>query len=72
MEALTKREQVEIAGTVTKVLVMDTIRNYAIIVLRSNNIPDFVKDSSGYEDTFVAAGNFARVTADQISCRGSW
>ena len=73
MEALAKKNYAEIRGTVKNVLVMDTMRNYAIIVIKSSEIPDFVKRSTGYEDTFIATGSFVRVVAGQdFFVRGEW
>lgn len=73
MEALTKKKQAEITGTVTKVLMMNTAQNFAVVVLKSDGIPDFVKKSSGYDDTFVAVGNFIRAVVGQdFLIRGEW
>jgi len=73
METSTKKKQVEIMGTVTNVLVMDSVQSFAIVVLKSDNIPEFVKKASGYKNTFVAVGNFVRAVVGQdFLLRGEW
>ena len=73
METLSKKKLVEMSGTVKNILYNDPAQNFAIVVLRSENVPEFVIKSSGYTDSFVAVGNFVRAVADQsFLLRGEW
>jgi ATP-dependent exoDNAse (exonuclease V) alpha subunit len=73
LETLSKKKLVEMSGTVKNILYNDPAQNFAIVVLRSENVPEFVIKSSGYTDSFVAVGNFVRAVADQsFLLRGEW
>lgn len=73
MKLAKKRELEKIEGVISNILFSDAIKGFAIMVLKSEAIPQFVRASSQYEGTFVAVGNFLRNTIGQtLQLTGKW
>lgn len=67
-----KNENVQIVGTVSKILKMDEGKNFAIVVLKSEEIPEFARHTI-YKNTFVAVGSFMRAVINQeLQLTGKW